>query len=38
MIAISCVVVKQHVILDTLAGVGLGAVVFFLNQWLALAM
>jgi membrane-associated phospholipid phosphatase len=38
MIAISCVVVKQHVILDTLAGVGLGAVAFFLNQWLALAV
>ena len=35
-IAVSCVVVKQHVIIDTLAGVGLGAVVFFLNQWLGL--
>ena len=33
-IAISCVVVKQHVIIDTLAGIGLGAVIFFLNQWL----
>ena len=33
-IAISCVVVKQHVIIDTLAGIGLGAVVFYLNQWL----
>jgi len=37
-IAFSCVVVKQHVIIDTLAGVGLGAVVFFLNQWLVLAV
>jgi membrane-associated phospholipid phosphatase len=37
-IAFSCVVVKQHVIIDTLAGVGLGAVVFFLNQWLALVV
>ena len=34
-IAISCVVVKQHVILDTFAGIALGAVVFHLNQWLA---
>lgn len=34
-IALSCVVVKQHVIIDTLAGIGLGAVVFYLNQWLA---
>ena len=33
-IAISCVVVKQHVIIDTLAGIGLGAVIFYLNQWL----
>jgi membrane-associated phospholipid phosphatase len=37
-IAISCVVVKQHVIIDTLAGVGLGAFVFFLNQWLVLVV
>jgi membrane-associated phospholipid phosphatase len=37
-IAISCVVVKQHVIIDTFAGVGLGAAIFFLNQWLALVV
>ncbi len=37
-IAISCVVVKQHVIIDTLAGIGLGAIVFFLNQWLGLVV
>ena len=37
-IALSCVVVKQHVIIDTLAGIGLGAVVFYLNEWLALAV
>jgi membrane-associated phospholipid phosphatase len=37
-IAFSCVAVKQHVIIDTLAGIGLGAIVFFLNQWLVLAV
>ena len=35
-IAISCVVVKQHVLLDTIAGVLLGAAVYYLNIWLAL--
>ena len=35
-IAISCVVVKQHVLVDTIAGVILGAAVYYLNIWLAL--
>ena len=37
-IAASCVLVKQHVIVDTLGGIGFGAAVFFLNQWLALVV
>ena len=32
--AISCVVVKQHVIVDTVAGLFLGSAVFFGNEWL----
>jgi membrane-associated phospholipid phosphatase len=36
MITISCLTVKQHVLVDTVAGVALGATVFFINKWLAL--
>ena len=34
-IAISCLLTKQHLILDTLAGVLLGAGVFHANEWLS---
>jgi membrane-associated phospholipid phosphatase len=33
-IVISSLLVKQHVIADTLAGVMLGAGIFYLNKWL----
>jgi len=33
-IMVSCVVVKQHVIIDTVAGTALGAIVFSANEWL----
>ena len=32
-IAVSCVTTKQHVLVDTIAGVILGAVVFYVNNW-----
>ena len=35
-IAISCVVVKQHVLVDTLAGIALGAAVYYVNFSLTL--
>ena len=35
---VSCVTVKQHVLLDTLAGVALGVTVFHVNDWLTLLM
>jgi len=35
LIAISCVVIKQHVFVDTFVGVALGAFVYFANLWLA---
>jgi hypothetical protein len=37
-IAISCVTVKQHVFIDTLAGIVLGTSVFFANSWLDVMM
>jgi hypothetical protein len=37
-IAISCVTVKQHVLIDTVAGIALGTAVFHTNSWLALLM
>ncbi len=37
-IAISCVVVKQHVLVDTVAGIALGAVVYYLNFGLTLLL
>ena len=33
-IAISCVTVKQHVFIDTVAGIALGSVIFNSNEWL----
>ena len=33
-IAISCVTVKQHVFIDTVAGIALGSVIFNINEWL----
>ena len=33
-IAISCVTVKQHVFIDTVAGIALGSAVFNTNEWL----
>ena len=31
----SCLLVKQHVFIDTVAGVALGAGIFYANEWLA---
>lgn len=31
---VGCLVVKQHVIVDTVAGVALGATIFLANVWL----
>ena len=37
-IAVSCVTTKQHVLVDTIAGVLLGVAVFYVNNWLAFTM
>ena len=37
-ITFSCVAVKQHVLVDTIAGVALGASVFYVNMWLLVFM
>ena len=35
LISISCLTIKQHVFVDTVVGVALGAGVYYANLWLA---